>query len=129
MILPDTSVWADHLRAEDSTLAALLDAGEILIHPFVIGEIALGHLKQRDLILGGLTKLPHAPRADDAEVLHLISSRGWMATGIGYVDACLLAAVSVTPNAWVWTNDRKLGAVASDLGLATSPPFPTQTLG
>jgi predicted nucleic acid-binding protein len=121
VILADTSIWADHLRADDTMLMALLDAGQILIHPFVIGEIALGHLRQRDLILLGLKKLPYAPRATDDEVLHLINSRGLMATGIGYVDAHLLAAVRLSPGVGLWTRDKRLHAVAERLGFAATP--------
>ncbi len=84
-------------------LAALLDAEQILIHPFVIGEIALGHLKQRDLFLLGLKKLTHAPHASDDEVLHLINGKGLAATGIGYVDAHLLAAARLAPGVGLWT--------------------------
>lgn len=121
MILADTSVWADHLRAEDLTLASLLDSGKILMHPFVIGEIALGYLKQRDLILTRLKRLPRAVKACDAEVLHLIDNQGLIATGIGYVDAHLLAAVRLSPGAGLWTRDKRLGAVAERLGFAVSP--------
>ena len=121
MILADTSVWADHLRAEDAALRALLDAEQILIHPFVIGEIALGYLKQRDLILLGLKKLPHVPRAADPEVLHLINSRSLAGTGIGYVDAHLLAAVRLVAGAGLWTRDKRLHLVAERLGFAVNP--------
>jgi len=119
--LADTSVWADHLRAKDSTLAALLDADQILMHPFVIGEIALGYLKQRDLFLLGLKKMKQAPHASDDEVLHLINRRGLAATGIGYVDAHLLAAVRLRPGAGLWTRDKRLHAVAERLGLGVAP--------
>lgn len=121
MILADTSVWADHLRAGDPTLTALLDADQILMHPFVIGEIALGYLRQRDLFLLGLKRMTHGPHASDDEVLHLINSKGLAATGIGYVDAHLLAAVRLKPGAGLWTRDKRLHAVAERLGLAVTP--------
>lgn len=101
-------------------LARLLDTGEILIHPFVIGEIALGYLKQRDLILSGLKNLPHAPCADGTEVLHLVDSRGLMATGIGYIDAHVLAAVRLMPAAGLWTRNKRFRAVAEWLGFAVT---------
>ena len=121
MILADTSVWADHLRAGDRALRTLLDADRILMHPFVIAEIALGYLKQRDLFLLGLKKMPHAPQASDDEVLHLINGRSLAATGIGYVDAHLLAAVRLKAGVGLWTRDKRLHAVAAKLGLALTP--------
>ena len=62
MILVDTSVWIDHLRAGNTQLAALLEAGQVLVHPFVTGEIALGRLRQRDLVLNALSDLPQAKK-------------------------------------------------------------------
>jgi len=121
VILADTSVWADHIRADDRTLTRLLDAGEVLMHPFVIGEIALGYLKQRDLILSRLERLPRAPTASVAEVLHLINGRGLAATGIGYVDAHLLASVRLIPGVGLWTRDKRLHAMAEQLGFAATP--------
>ena len=121
MILADTSVWADHIRADDRTMERLLDAGRILVHPFVIGEIALGYLKQRDLIMTRLKRLPHAPTTTHDEVMHLIDSRGLAATGIGYVDAHLLASVRLVPGVGIWTRDKRLHAVAEKLGFAVSP--------
>jgi predicted nucleic acid-binding protein len=129
VILVDTSVWINHLRAHDETLARLLSAAAVASHPSVIVEIALGQLRQREIVLKALQALPQVLAATEREVLRFIERRALFGRGIGYVDACLLAAVSVTPNARIWTIDRKLGAVALDLGLATSPPFPAQTLG
>jgi len=105
----------------DPTLAALLDARQILMHPFVVGEIALGYLKKRDLFLLELQMMTQAPHASDAEVLHLINSRSLVATGIGYVDAHLLAAVRLKPGARLWTRDKRLHAVAERLGFAVTP--------
>ena len=121
MILADTSVWADHLRFEDPVLAALLDSRQVLIHPFVIGEVALGYLKRRDRILAELNKLTRAPHASDDEVLHLINTKSLVASGIGYVDAHLLAAVRLLPGTGFWTRDKRLHTVAERLGFAVSP--------
>ncbi len=121
MILADTSIWINHLRYSDLVLASLLDAGHVLIHPFVIGELALGSLRQRALILNALSRLPQAKSATDAEVLHLIARHALAGRGIGYVDAHLLAAVRLTEGARLWTTDRRLGAVAGALGLAARP--------
>ncbi len=122
MILVDTSVWIDHLRRGDRALAGLLDTTRVLVHPFVIGELALGNLRQRDLVLSVLSDLPHASIATDAEVLHFIDRHALFGRGIGYVDVHLLAAVRLTAGAALWTHDRRLHAVAAQLGLAMSLP-------
>lgn len=121
MILVDTSVWVDHLRASDKTLSKLLDAGRVLSHPFVIGEIALGRLVQRDLVLSALQDLPRTEVATPQEVLHFVEEQRLFGLGIGYVDAHLLAAVRLTAGADLWTRDRRLLAVAERLDLATLP--------
>jgi predicted nucleic acid-binding protein len=121
VILADTSLWIDHLRASDTRLAALLDAGRILIHPFVIGEIALGNLRQRSVVLGALAGLPQTAVAQDNEVLTFIENLSLFGRGIGYVDAHLLAAVRLTPGATLWTKDIRLHQLAAELGLAMTP--------
>ena len=118
MILADTSVWVDHLRAGDKALAALLGAGMVLAHPFVIGELALGNLRQRDIVLQALADLPHASVATDTEVLHFIARHALSGRGIGYIDAHLLAAVKLTAGAELWTKDKRLHDAAIQLGLA-----------
>jgi predicted nucleic acid-binding protein len=126
VILVDTSVWVGHLRASLRALAALLDAGMVLAHPFVIGELALGDLRQRDIVLKALSDLSTASVATDTEVLHFIDQHALFGRGIGYVDAHLLAAVQLTPGARLWTNDRRLHAVAVQLELAM-PPQPRRS--
>jgi predicted nucleic acid-binding protein len=122
VILVDTSVWVDHLRAGDRVLAGLLDTGRVLAHPFVTGELALGHLRQRELVLGMLQSLPQASVATDQEVLHFIDEHGLFGHGIGYVDAHLLAAVRLTARASLWTRDKRLLEAADRTGLATGLP-------
>jgi hypothetical protein len=121
VILVDTSVWVDHLRAGNKALAALLEAGAVLIHPFVIGELALGSLRHREIVLNALSDLPRASVATDAEVLHFIDQHALFGSGIGCVDAHLLAAVKLTARAELWTNDKRLHAVADQLKLAITP--------
>ena len=87
MILVDTSVWIDHLRTGDPELVALLQAGHVLAHPWVTGELALSNLVRRDEILGLLQHLPQAKAATDPEVLTLIDNHQLFGLGIGYVDA------------------------------------------
>ena len=95
---------------------ALLDAGEVLGHPFVIGELALGNLRGREAFLRDLRDLPQAAVVADAEVLHLIDRQALFGRGIGYVDAHLLAAARLTAGARLWTRDRSLQAVAARTG-------------
>lgn len=121
MILADTSVWVDHLRAGDAGLAALLGRGMVAIHPFVTGEIALGNLRQRQQILSLLQGLPGATVARDDEVLTFIDSAGLAGQGIGYIDGHLLASVRLTADTRLWTRDRRLARVAHDLGLGADP--------
>lgn len=118
MILVDSAVWVDHLRSGDDRLAALLDRGLVLAHPFVIGELALGSLRRRAEILSALLDLPQATRAADDEVLAFIDRVGLHGLGIGYVDAHLLTSVRLTPDARLWTRDRRLLAAAARLGVA-----------
>jgi predicted nucleic acid-binding protein len=119
VILVDTSIWADHLRTGSVRLAALLDDGQVLMHPFVRGELALGHLRQHNLILATLADLPQVRTATDLEVLDFIELHGLAGRGIGYVDAHLLAAVRLTEDASLWTRDKRLHAAANRLNLAT----------
>lgn len=120
MILVDSSVWIDHLRSRDAALAELLLRGQVLAHPFVIGELALGSLRRREEIISGLQGLPRAVVADDPEVLALIARESLHGRGIGYIDAHLLASVQLTPDARLWTRDRRLDDAAGRLGIALS---------
>ena len=120
MILVDTSVWVEHLHSGNEELAALLNGGEVLAHPFVIGELALGNLLPRGPFLSDLRDLPQAIVAEDEEVLRMINRQALFGRGIGYVDAHLLAAARLTPGSKLWTRDRRLQAVAGQLGLAAA---------
>ena len=121
MILVDTSVWVDHLRAADRALRRLLEAGEIVTHPFVIGELALGDLRQREFILNTLRDLPQTIVASDQEVLHFIHRYRLFGSGIGYVDAHLLAATRLTAGTVLWTRDQRLRDFAQRLRLVAPP--------
>jgi predicted nucleic acid-binding protein len=118
VILVDTSVWIDHLRSTNRRLANLLINNSVVTHSFVVGELALGSLRDREGVLGSLRRLPQALKAEDAEVLQLIHTRNLAGVGIGYVDAHLLASTLLTPNALLWTHDHRLAAVASRLVVA-----------
>jgi predicted nucleic acid-binding protein len=112
VILVDTSVWVDHLRFGNPTLAGLLEHGSVLGHPWVLGELALGHLSRRREIVRLLASLPQATVATPVEMLTLVDRHRLYGLGIGYVDAQLLAAAQLTPDARLWTNDRRLAAAA-----------------
>ncbi|HXV01611.1 MAG TPA: PIN domain-containing protein [Caulobacteraceae bacterium] len=118
MILADTSVWIEHLRANDERLASLLEAGAVLVHPFVVGELALGNMRRRSSVLAMLEDLPRAELATHAEVLGFIDRHALFGRGVGYVDAHLLAATRLTSSARLWTRDRRLREVAEQLDLA-----------
>ncbi len=118
MILADTSVWIDHLRAGDRDLAVLLTATRIMMHPFVLGEMACGNLANRAELLKLLADLPEVSVATDPETLFFIERQSLMGQGIGYIDAHLLAAVSLSPPARLWTRDKRLEKVAAGLNLS-----------
>src|SRR5688572_5941508 len=114
MILADTSVWVDHLRVGSPRLKALLIDDVVYCHPFIVGELACGSLKNRSEVLQLLSNLPQAHVASHQEVLDLIESRRLHGRGIGWIDAHL-AASAVASGIQIWTNDRSLRAVAEDL--------------
>jgi predicted nucleic acid-binding protein len=118
VILVDTSIWIEHLRSASAILTELLVDGEVLGHPFVLGELALGNLRQRDEIMLVLRRLPQAISASHREVLQFVDREALFGRGIGYVDAHLLAAARLTVGTRLWTRDRRLQAVAVQLDLA-----------
>lgn len=122
MILVDTSVWIDHLRRGDAGLVDLLERAAVVMHPFVVGELACGSLRDRASILELLQDLPTAVVADSDEVLQFIERHRLHGKGIGYVDVHLLASVALTEGARVWTRDVKLHRVAAALGCTFAEP-------
>lgn len=117
MILVDTSVWIEHLRHGEPAMVQALEDGDVLTHSYVIGELACGNIKNRGHILDLLQQLPQAREATHEEVLAMIDRRRLFATGIGYVDAHLLASAALTPPTSLWTLDKRLARVARPLGL------------
>lgn len=116
MILVDTSVWVDHFRSGTTGLDSLLNEGQVACHPFIIGELACGHLKNRTEILTLLQALPMAIRATDEEVLPFIDNSLLMGKGLGYIDIHLLMSALLT-GIPLWTNDRRLRDAARGLSL------------
>lgn len=117
MILVDTSIWIDHLRRGDRQLAMLLEAGDVVCHPFVIGELACGSLARRHAILELLHALPRTGQAEHDEILAFIDDRHLHGSGIGLIDAHILWAAANEAHV-VWTRDARLRRIAGRLGLA-----------
>jgi predicted nucleic acid-binding protein len=115
LILVDTSVWVDHLRGRDAHLIELLEQGAVVMHPFVVGEIACGSLADRATILELLQQLPGAMVAEIEEVFDYIERHRLHGKGIGYVDVHLLASATIG-EAKLWTRDKRLSAIACELG-------------
>ena len=118
-LLVDTSVWVDHLRRGDEALVLALEHDAVVMHPHIVGELALGSLKDRIAVLELLRNLPKTVVATDDEVQTMIEEFSLFGRGIGYTDAHLLAAARLTTDAKLWTRDRRLRTVARDLGVDT----------
>ncbi len=118
MILVDTSIWIDHFRVSDPQFVALLTRNEVLAHPAVIGEISLGSVAKRADVLRYLRNLPSVVVAAHDEIIIFIETRKLANTGLGYVDAGLLASAALTPGAALWSRDKNLRAAAVRCGLA-----------
>lgn len=125
MILADTAVWVDHLRSALPSLAALLTSHPVPVrmHPFVLGELACGNLRDRQRWLERLADLPSVTVARPGMVLEVIEHRRLMGRGIGYVDAHLLAS-ALLDHAQLWTRDRRLAGIAAELGVGYVEPRP-----
>lgn len=117
MILVDTSVWIDHLHRANEVLIDLLNRRQVVVHPFVIGELAVGNLRPREAALEELQKLRRVISADDKEVLRLVEHERLFGLGLGYVDVHLLASARLTPETFLWTRDKSLLAAAERLSL------------
>ncbi len=115
-MLVDTSVWIDHLRKGNASLASALETAEVWCHPFVLGEVACGNLRNREEILSLLGALPQAPVATDEEALELLEMNHLMGKGLGWIDIHLLASARLA-GIPLWTLDRPLKAAAGELGV------------
>jgi len=120
MILVDTSVWVRHLREGDPDLERLLNNGEVMCHPFIVGELACGNLGNRQEILSLLQLLPQAPQAKHEEVLRFIEQNHLMGKGLGYIDVHLSASAVLT-GVPIWTRDKALNEANEALGIRFSP--------
>ena len=117
MVLVDTSIWVTHLRQGNRQLENLLIAAEVMCHPFIIGELACGNLKNRNEILSLLKSLPPALAIEFDEFIFFIERNRLMGIGIGFVDVHLLASAQLTEIP-LWTADKRLKSAATELDLA-----------
>jgi predicted nucleic acid-binding protein len=122
LILADTSVWIDHLRSGNRELGRHLDQGQIVIHPFIIAELALGSLRERTKTLALLDLLPQVRIARLSELRLMIEARRLYNLGIGLTDAHLIASVFINSPTLLWTRDKRLRQVTENLGIHANLP-------
>jgi predicted nucleic acid-binding protein len=116
MVLVDTSVWVSHFRDGNAGLEKLLNDGEVVCHPFIVGELACGNLKNRNEILTSLQSLPMTILAEDGEVLKFIENHQFMGKGLGYIDVHLIAVAELT-DVPLWTFDKILDKITKKIGI------------
>ena len=117
VILVDTSVWIDHLHRRETALLDLLHNAAVVRHPMVVGELAVGNLKNRPAVLGAMSGLPLMKLVTHDEVLNLIEARELQGSGLSLVDVHLLGAVLLSPGTLLWTRDKRLYSVADGFGI------------
>ena len=122
MILVDTSLWIDYFSARQPIVHELLGDRQAAIHDLVIGELAVGDLRERATTLYALSRIKQSYRVSDREALDLVEAEALWGTGLGFIDVHLLASALVTPDCLLWSRDRKLAETAERLGVAYRPP-------
>jgi hypothetical protein len=122
MILADTTIWVDHFRSGSAEMRSQLLKNNIVTHPFVVAELALGSLRDRARTLAWLDFLPRAPVAQIGEVRQMIEARSLHSRGIGLTDAHLIASCLIHPSTLLWTSDKRLCSVAEALNIAAKLP-------
>jgi predicted nucleic acid-binding protein len=124
MVLVDTSIWVDHMRSASPALQRLLEAGEVLGHPVVGGELSMGNLHARRRALRAMDRLPQALVARHSEVREFIEMHLLFGRGAGFLDIHLLLSVRLTPDALLWTRDKRLHEIASSMAVAYQEQVP-----
>ncbi len=117
MLLVDTSVWIDHFRKSNEQLEEVLNNGDIMCHPFIIGELACGNIKNRKEILSLMKELPMSYKASHDEIFELIERRKLMGRGLGFIDMHLIASAFLS-NVCLWSFDKNLNKIAIELKIA-----------
>jgi len=118
VVLVDTSIWVAHLRHGGIGLETLLHSGRVVCHPFIVGELACGNLRNRSEIISLLQRLPEAIRAEHEEVMQFIEHHRLMGKGLGYIDMHLLTSAKLI-GVTLWTLDKRLNETGVKLGLTT----------
>ncbi|MDX0018795.1 PIN domain-containing protein [Sinorhizobium meliloti] len=126
MILADTSIWIDHFRHIDAELRRIIEDDRLLCHPAVIGELALGSLRERSSVIAFLMAQREALVATHQEVMMMIDRHAIFSMGIGYTDAHLLASVLLDQRMALWTRDKRLQAAAEKAGASLHTPAHTR---
>lgn len=121
MYLVDSSIWIDHFRKSNPRLVQTLTEQLVMCHPFILGELALGSLKDRQTVISMLQALPQAAKADDDEVLKLIETQGLFSRGLGLIDAHLIASALIEGDVKIWTGDKRLAAISDEMNLGGMP--------
>ncbi len=122
MILADTSIWIDHFHAKNVEMRKQLDKRNIIIHPLIVAELALGSLRDRTRTLAFLDQLPQTRMAQLSEVRHMIENRSLYSQGIGLIDAHLIASIFLNPSTLLWTRDQRLRSISTALGIHANLP-------
>jgi predicted nucleic acid-binding protein len=115
MILVDSSVWIDHFHKTDAHLSEILELSEVAVHPMVVGELALGNIRNRKTVLELLSDLPIVETARHSEVMAFIESHELYGRGLSFIDAHLLASIAISPETLLWTRDKRLHAAAVEM--------------
>jgi predicted nucleic acid-binding protein len=123
MVLVGTSVWVRHLREGDSHLEHLPGDGQVMCHPYIVGELACGNMKNRREVLSLLQLLPMAAQARHEEILHFIELNHLMGKGLGYIDVHLASSAILT-GVPMWSYDEKLSDAGAGLGIRYAPKLP-----
>jgi predicted nucleic acid-binding protein len=123
VVLVDTSVWIDHFRRKSRQLTVLLDGEGVVLHPFILGELACGNLKNRKELIELLHALPFITKADDDEALFFIERHKLMGRGVGLIDMHLLASCKLN-SCLLWTRDKRLKAIAEEMKIAAGSAIP-----
>jgi predicted nucleic acid-binding protein len=121
VILVDTSIWIDHFRYGEAELRKIINDDRLLCHPIVIGELALGSLRERDAVIAFLAAQREATIATHAEVMTIIDRHSIFSMGIGYTDAHLLTSTLLDRRSSLWTRDKRLAAAAEKVGATLHP--------
>ena len=122
MILADANIWIDFFRSREPGLRKLLEQGQVVMHPCLVAELALGSLHNRPVTLAELDQMPQAPVVDLREIRRMIEARALYSKGIGLTDAHLVASCLITPETQLWTRDSALRSVARAVGIDAGLP-------